>query len=142
MLVSLIGLFIVVVVGLVILSGVAERSLWSGVWPAWRLMFPGYREAAAMKGIADKLKVYSDGQDRVIETMRQARETLIVEMTKAHELNRTLDYRVFELENVVAQLDAYSMIEIQGRLKGNPVRKRVSKLKAAAMRYKNMKGMK
>lgn len=101
----------------------------------------GYKEAEGLTAIIDKLKSYSDGQDIVIEAMRQARETLIVEMTKAHELNRTLEYRVLELENVVTQLNTKSMIEIR-RLKGIPVRKRVSKLKAAAIRYKNMKGMK
>jgi len=103
-----------------------------------------HEEVTRLQETVDKLRVYSDGQDRVIETMRQAREKLIVEMTKAHELNRTLEYQVLQLENDVTKLDAYSMIEIQGRLKGIPVRKRVSKLKAlkaAAKSYRTQRGL-
>ena len=67
-----------------------------------------HEEVTRLQKTVDKLRVYSDGQDIVIETMRQAREKLIVEMTKAHELNRTLEYQVLQLENDVTKLRGYS----------------------------------
>jgi len=68
MLVSLIGLVTIVLVVIAIGALKMEKSMWSS---DWRHMFPGYREATAMKGIADRLKVYSDGQDQVVENLRK-----------------------------------------------------------------------
>lgn len=73
MLVSWIGLTMVLVVALMIGARVIEKRLWTSRWrlsfSQWRFMFPGYREAAAMKDIADRLKTCSDEQEQRIDDL-------------------------------------------------------------------------
>lgn len=77
MLVSLIGggMLLALLIFLIVGSFWFEENIWNGLRFNWRLLFPGYREAAVQKDIADKLKAYSDGQDEVIRVLNRLRDT-------------------------------------------------------------------
>jgi hypothetical protein len=157
MLVSLIGLVTIVLVAIVIGALKFERSMWSS---DWRLIFPGYREAAAMKGIADKLKVYSDGQDESyadLFRLKLARDSVYATLyqrvydvggleAQVRHLERDLEVsktNYQDLRKIYRDADAElrrRATEIR-RLKGIPVRKRISKLKAAAKSYRTQRGL-
>jgi hypothetical protein len=81
-------------------------------WALKRLVFPGYREADTSSAIADKLKAYSDGQDVVIETLRQTRELQLNEIIKLQGLNRDLEHQVLELEISVQQLQTQRRADV------------------------------
>jgi hypothetical protein len=97
MLLSLLGLFIVLVAALVIGVRWLEKSLWAGDRHDWRLLFPGYREAAEMADRLKILKVYSDAQDDAIGYLRIAKLALDKEY---HELYA----RVHDCDGLEAQV--------------------------------------